>query len=431
MILRTSIGRSFKGVGQYVLHDKGAQTDERVSFIEVDNLAFEDGQGAIREMIHTATRQKSLKRQAGGRATQTSKPVYHLSMSWDTRESPSLKEQIEAARDALKALGLSDRQAMIVGHTDTANPHVHVVVNLVCPTTGKTASLSNDQLKLSNWAERYRRERGQEQYCPQRKKNNERRKDGEYVKAQNMSRQEYNAWKKSQTKEIWDNFRADRAQAREDRRGQYDALYQQRLNRMASRKAEIKSHLKPFWRDLYKKQRRERINFDTWMLTRLKYALKQQKIGKPKAVFLSIFAANTKLKINMEREQKAARLHMANVHKQRIKDAYREVDKAWQYDRDQLKTAHKAEDQREYEATKAKSSKVWEQKQTGRTGQDFEQSSDRRKDKQSRQSFDQDIAGREITEEERKVAREKIRQRRKRERNRPRRRGDTGRTMDR
>lgn len=429
MILRTSIGRSFKGVGQYVLHDKGAQTDERVSFIEADNLAFDDGSNAIREMIHTAKRQKTLKRQAGGRATETSKPVYHLSLSWDTRESPSLKEQMDAARSALRALGLHDRQAMIVGHTDTDNPHVHVVVNLVCPVTGKTASLSNDQLKLSKWAEQYRRERGEEQYCPQRKKNNERRKDGEYVKARNKSRQEYDAWKRAQTKEIWDEFRTDRAKAREDRRGQYDALYQQRVNRMAARKDEIKAFLKPLWRDLYKEQRKERQKFDTWMVSRLKYALKQQKIGKPKAVFLSIFAANTELRINMEREQAIARQHMSNVHKQRIKDAYREVNKAWQYDRDQLKAAHKAEDQRTYEATKAKTSKVWEQREPGPTGQDFEQSADRRKDHETRQAFDQDL-GANRSEEERKANREQIRKRKERKRNRPRRRGDTGRTMD-
>ena len=197
MILRTTTGRSFKGVGQYVLHDKSEQTTDRVSFIETDNLAFSDGNRAIAEMVHTATHQKELKRRAGGRATQTSKPVYHLSLSWDTSEKPSLKEQIEAGREALKALGLSNHQAMIVGHTDTENPHVHVVVNLVCPTTGNTAKLGNDRTKLSKWAQQYREERGQRHLCPQRKKNNERREQGEFVKADNMTRQEYNAWKKS------------------------------------------------------------------------------------------------------------------------------------------------------------------------------------------------------------------------------------------
>jgi len=179
MILRTTTGRSFKGVGQYVLHDKGAQSTDRVSFIETENLAFNDGDRAIAEMVHVAGHQKEIKRRAGGRATQTSKPVYHLSLSWDTSENPSLKEQMDAGREALKALGLSDHQTMIVGHTDTANPHVHVVVNLVHPETGKTASLSNDQIKLSKWAEAYRKERGQEHLCPQRKKNNERRDQGE------------------------------------------------------------------------------------------------------------------------------------------------------------------------------------------------------------------------------------------------------------
>jgi len=163
MILRTTTGRSFKGVGKYVLHDKGAQSNDRVSFIETENLAFDEGDRAIAEMVHTATHQKELKRRAGLRATQNSKPVYHLSLSWDTSENPSLKEQMDAGREALKALGLSDHQAMTVGHTDTDNPHVHVVVNLVCPTTGKTAELGNDHTKLSKWAQQYREERGQGQ----------------------------------------------------------------------------------------------------------------------------------------------------------------------------------------------------------------------------------------------------------------------------
>lgn len=132
----------------------------------------------------------------------------------------------------------------------------------------------------------------------------------------------------------------------------------------------------------------------------------------------------------MEREQAIARQHMSNVHKQRIKDAYREVNKAWQYDRDQLKAAHKAEDQRKYEATKAKTSKVWEQREPSPTGQDFEQSADRRKDHETRQAFDQDL-GASKSEEERKANREQIRKRKERKRNRPRHRGDTGRTMDR
>lgn len=424
MILRTTTGRSFKGVGQYVLHDKSEQTTDRVSFIETDNLAFSDGKRAIAEMVHTATHQKELKRRAGGRATQTSKPVYHLSLSWDTSEKPSLKEQIEAGREALKALGLSNHQAMIVGHTDTENPHVHVVVNLVCPTTGNTAKLGNDRTKLSKWAQQYREERGQGHLCPQRKKNNDRREQGEFVKADNMTRQEYNAWKKSQTKEIWDTFRADRAKARDSRKGQYDALWRQKENRTAQRKEEIKALYKPKWRDLFKKQRHELKNFDAGFFDRLGYAFTSGNRSKIIG-FLQAVTNDSALRADFVRDQERERKQLGQEHKHRVTDASREVRKAWQYDRDQLKASHEAEDQRAYDDTKAKSSEVWQANDLDKSGQEFNQTADRRKDHQTRENFVENAP-----DEAKKQRREKIRARKERKRNRPRRRGDTGRTMD-
>ena len=103
--------------------------------------------------------------------------------------------------------------------------------------------------------------------------NNARRKQGEFVKAQNMTRAEYNAWKKAEGAKIWDEYRADRDQAFKSRKGQYDALWDQKNNRMAARKAEIKQLYKPYWRDLYKAQRQELKEFDNHLVARLKFAL--------------------------------------------------------------------------------------------------------------------------------------------------------------
>ena len=428
MILRTTTGRSFKGVGQYVLHDKGAQSADRVSFIETDNLAFSQGDRAIAEMVHTATHQKEIKRRAGGRATQTSKPVYHLSLSWDTSENPTLKEQIQVGRDALKALGLGEHQAMIVGHTDTDNPHVHVVVNLVHPTTGQTAKLGNDRTTLSRWAQAWRKERGEEHFCPQRKANNARREQGEFVKADNLSRPEYEAWKKSQTRELWDKFRADRESAKASRKGQYDALWQQKENRLIHRKEEVKALFKPRWRDLYKKQRRELKNFDVGFFDRLGFALTRG--GKSKVMgFLLAVTNDSTLRADFIRDQEREKKQLGQEHKARVTDASREVRKAWQYDRDQLKASHEAQDQRAYDATKAKSAEVWRGEDLHKSGQDFEQTADRRKDNETRQSIVDEI--RENTPKEQQDAiRDRIRKRKERKRDRPRKR-DTGRTMDR
>ena len=377
MIIRTTTGRSFKGVGAYVLHDKGAQSNDRVSFTETVNLASSRENVALAEMIHTATHQKELKRRAGHRATATSKPVYHMSLSWEVSETPTLAEQMDAAKEAIKSLGLSDRQAMIVGHTDTDNPHVHVVVNLVCPETGMTAKMGNDRLKLSEWAQEYRRKRGQEHLCQQRQVNNARRKQGEFVKAQNMTRAEYNAWKKAEGAKIWDEYRADRDQAFKSRKGQYDALWDQKNNRMAARKAEIKQLYKPYWRDLYKAQRQELKEFDNHLVARLKFALHESKQGKVAGLFQAL-TKDQKQRKELTDHHEDVRRGLADRVKSSIADAGREVTKAWKYDRDQLKTQHNQDDQARLERTREKSDAL-KQGDYKTSRYEFERNQDRRK----------------------------------------------------
>ena len=80
-----------------------------------------------------------------------------------------------AVDESLKKLGMEDRQALIVAHSDTPHRHVHVIVNRVDPETGRTANIGHDRLKLANWAERWERERGELQ-CPARAVNREKRK---------------------------------------------------------------------------------------------------------------------------------------------------------------------------------------------------------------------------------------------------------------
>ncbi|SCZ74327.1 Relaxase/Mobilisation nuclease domain-containing protein [Epibacterium ulvae] len=420
MILRTTTGRSFKGVGAYVLHDKGAQSADRVAFVETVNLASTRAKVALAEMVHTATHQKELKRRAGLRATATSKPVYHYSLSWEVNEKPTHAEQMEAVQESIKALGLDDRQALIVGHTDTKNPHVHVVVNLVCPETGQTAKMGNDRLKLSNWAEDYRRKRGQEHLCPQRKQNNDRRKQGEFVKSDNMSRAEYNAWKKAEGAKIWDEYRADRDSAFASRKGQYDALWQQKTERLSVRKAEVKQLYKPIWRDVFKRQRHELKDFDAGLHKRIKFALSQPK--KKVVGLLQAVIAKGDLRRDYVRSQEAERAKIAHEQKARIADASREVTKAWKYDRDQLKAMHKAEDTERLTATREKTEAL---KQSGanEVQSDFECNKDRRKtdNKAKRGTLDSFFGdNKEAIDKAREGQSERKQRNRTRKRNRPR-----------
>ena len=195
-------GASFKGVVDYCLSEGRAREDERdelrgedrgqdkagrVAWSETRNVAAEDPQQAARVMAATASRSEELKElagvKAGGRALE--KPVCHYSLSWAKDEKPGLKEMGQAVTESLEKMGLADRQAVMIAHRDTAQPHVHVVVNRVSVEDGRAAKLGNSYLKLSRWAEGYEREQGRIR-CPQRVENNAGRDRGEWVRCASM-----------------------------------------------------------------------------------------------------------------------------------------------------------------------------------------------------------------------------------------------------
>lgn len=181
-----SRGHSFVGAGLYYLHDKGADTSERVLFTQTRNLTTDDAEKAMRYMAYTAMHAEEKKREAGisvAGAKQSKGAVYAFSLSWHPDEGVTHGEMVQAADACLQRLGLSEHEAVLVGHGDTEHPHVHVVVNLVHPESGKIASIRQDQRILSAWALEYEQARG-EVRCAEREKNAERRKAGELTKYQ-------------------------------------------------------------------------------------------------------------------------------------------------------------------------------------------------------------------------------------------------------
>ena len=182
-----SKGTSFKGAAAYYLHDKGADTSERVAWTATVNLATDNPEIAWRIMAATAKEQDRLKAAAGiGNAGRKSADVvlaYSLAWHPDEKAGLTLEEMLLAARASLEVLGASDRQALIVCHSDEPHPHVHVIVNRVSPEDGRMLSSSKEKLNLSRWAEGYERARGKI-WCEERVANNEARdKLGQFTRA--------------------------------------------------------------------------------------------------------------------------------------------------------------------------------------------------------------------------------------------------------
>ncbi|WP_437186708.1 relaxase/mobilization nuclease domain-containing protein [Planctomicrobium sp. SH668] len=184
MFVEITRGRSFKGLAQYCLHDVDRKGDSRVAFIETQNLGTDDPQLAWRIMSARHYLQDELKEKAGiGRGgTKDGKPVGHVVISWkkEEAEAEQLNHQgmLHAAHGALQAIGASDRQALIIGHTDTPHPHCHIIVNLIGD-DGRLKKNWKEREKLSKFALQREREIHGEALVQQREKNWRDREAGE------------------------------------------------------------------------------------------------------------------------------------------------------------------------------------------------------------------------------------------------------------
>lgn len=189
----------------YMLSPKMGQLGSRVGFTETRNLPTRDPHKALRCMQWLAAHAHDVRLAAAAAAARAAgmsyedyvrthnpfrgrrgtKPVYTLSIAWHPSKDrpPTRQHMIAAGDEVLRQLGLADRQCLMVSHTDTAHPHLHLIVNRVSPINGKFAGIGNDWLKLSAWALDYERRTGQI-LCIERMLNWEKRRGFREAKAE-------------------------------------------------------------------------------------------------------------------------------------------------------------------------------------------------------------------------------------------------------
>lgn len=271
-------GASFKGAAAYYLHDKEATTRHRVAFNHTWNLPTEEPDLAWRYMAYTAKHATVLKDEAGVAATgrKLQKPVYTVSLAWAPDEKPDTAEMVRAAESALKALGLQKCQTLLIAHNDEPHPHVHLMVNLVDPDTGKVRDPGLDKRKLSRWAEAYEKEQGVVR-CEQRIENNAQRDLGEKVRDdKSYTRQDIQQRERiereiiaERKKALWQRQVADR-----------EALKRLAEERAKAIRTALKEKYKPEWAAFYKKQRQDRRDTDNArrsILAAMRVAIKERR----------------------------------------------------------------------------------------------------------------------------------------------------------
>lgn len=176
-------GRSFHGLLAYALHETAeAATMKRVALAVAVNTVAATATMAVDEMEAIA-RAALVGRRRGQRPDRM---AFHFILSWHPDDRPTPKHMTETAVDALRTLGIGEHQAVIVGHTDTAKPHVHVIASTIHPETLKAAKLGWRYRTMSRWARRYEEDHRAIR-CPKR---NQMRAKGETRKRQRRSEYE-------------------------------------------------------------------------------------------------------------------------------------------------------------------------------------------------------------------------------------------------
>lgn len=272
-------GHSFNGAFAYYLHDKGADTAERVGWTETRNLMTDDPDAARRIMIATALQADELKKAAGIKAAgrKSTQSVYAYALSWHPDEAGQIdKAEMLAAVDAsLKELKAEHLQSVVVCHTDQKHPHVHVIINRVDPADGRMHPFKNDRLQLSDWANQYERDRGnivtpaREEKRKKREQNKDKKSRQDYAKekrAEAASKSKDDLSPAAMLKDLGEAQKLRHRQEWKDlsatNKNNRNAIYDDFRKRIKDAATLHRKETKPFWAAHFAKERERKKIYD-------------------------------------------------------------------------------------------------------------------------------------------------------------------------
>lgn len=315
-------------------------------------------------MYDTWDSRTALKRDAGIdlRGADNKMPVMHYTLSWAPDDRPTKEQMIDAAFKSLKALGLQDHQATIAAHNDTDHAHLHIVVNTVHPTTGRTASLKfpalalrdfareHDRIRYENEAERARTEaRSMAIFA---RDDEQRRKamamlgpDPKLEKIRPTRDAKSHRRRAIERKDVVDRMKRHAAvyahasyvenrAISAEHRYQRDVLYDNTKQASEVALAHVRDRFRSRWRDLYEAQEREAKHVAQLLdrpLERAVYVfLNSERLGngrplKPKEA-ATLILSPAKLAKAVDRVHTRERAGMAQVEKVEVKER---LDRVW------------------------------------------------------------------------------------------------------
>lgn len=117
MIAKIVTGKSFGGAVRYLLEKSG-----HTRMIDSDGVELSD----IRSLIGSFNFQRKAR-------PEKTEVVGHISLSFHKDDKPRLTDGFMAglAREYMQRMGITDTQYIVVRHTDTEHPHLHILYNRV------------------------------------------------------------------------------------------------------------------------------------------------------------------------------------------------------------------------------------------------------------------------------------------------------------
>ncbi|WP_439548885.1 TraI/MobA(P) family conjugative relaxase [Falsiroseomonas sp.] len=159
--VRRKGGAGLAALGRYVLREKGAPAGwkrqaeyaadlthgvtegGKVAWVEVHNCGAVAEPGRAIQLME-ATRQQNARIRAGA----SLETGYHLVISFEAGECPERDTLRRIEAELVAAVGLADHQRLVAAHQDKKHFHLHVVVNLIHPTSFRKSDPYYDHARL-------------------------------------------------------------------------------------------------------------------------------------------------------------------------------------------------------------------------------------------------------------------------------------------
>ena len=161
MIGKITIGKSFRAIINYCLHDKISGQNQETTKDRAEVLLYNKCFGNERELVQQFNEVRQLN-------PKLSKPVMHITLSLSPEDKLTKDKLMEMSEDCAKEIGFENNQYLVITHRDTHHQHLHIIANRI-GFEKRTVSDSNSYKKIAGYCRKMELKYGLKQVLSPRK----------------------------------------------------------------------------------------------------------------------------------------------------------------------------------------------------------------------------------------------------------------------